>query len=608
MQPNARAALGALLTKTPGLRSEIEARAGRVLHRDFHVLRHPVPRTRDWPWSSDWTVGHTWPPKGPTEIDFYAASGIESDPKIPFELSRFAFLTQVALAAAVAPDATQSAPYLDFVREVIDDWRSANPPGQSMNWYPMEVSVRCLALAQLHDLLILAEAPESDLARVRSLMALSAAYVEVNHERSAISNSHYLSNLACLAVAGVMLAGPALSTARWLTRARDGLSREIPAQFNVDGGNFEGSTSYHLASLELCLLARLALDRAGQRLDPIAEARLKEAVRYAAHIADDTHRVPLFGDFDESTYLTLDIADPRDVRPALSFGTSLLYCENLPARPNLPGHQISSLLFSGERAHDRAMPKTPVTFCFPDTGLVGIRCSDLYLAMDAGPVGLAGAGGHGHNDLTGFVFRADGRDLIVDRGCPSYTRNRKLRNVARAGPSHAIMLMGDTDLGGLEEGPFHISHPASPMAGPELSVRDGRYILKCSHDGFTKSGAGTVLSRTLELDPTAWRLSCTDQLTPVAGPHEHMPVHRYFPIAPGLETTLATDGTGATLACPETGATWQMNWTPVGTACLLCQPHYHGYDRADDALTLCITHEPGATAPTLFTWVFSPAG
>src|SRR5207248_7763058 len=65
---------------------------------------------------------------------------------------------------------------------------------------------------------------------------------------------------------------------------------------------------------------------------------------------------------------------------------------------------------------------------FPNSQIAVIRKRDAYLAVTCGPNGLAGAGGHGHNDKLSFEVSVDGRDIVVDGGCPVYTADPATRN------------------------------------------------------------------------------------------------------------------------------------------------------------------------------------
>ena len=56
--------------------------------------------------------------------------------------------------------------------------------------------------------------------------------------------------------------------------------------------------------------------------------------------------------------------------------------------------------------------------------------------IDCGPIGLAGRGGHGHNDALSFEAWLEGAPLVIDRGSFVYTGSFEKRNEFRSTASH----------------------------------------------------------------------------------------------------------------------------------------------------------------------------
>ena len=65
-----------------------------------------------------------------------------------------------------------------------------------------------------------------------------------------------------------------------------------------------------------------------------------------------------------------------------------------------------------------------------------MRQKDSHVFIDCGPLGLAGRGGHGHNDALSFEAWLDGAPLIIDRGSFVYTASFDQRNEFRSTFSH----------------------------------------------------------------------------------------------------------------------------------------------------------------------------
>jgi len=65
-----------------------------------------------------------------------------------------------------------------------------------------------------------------------------------------------------------------------------------------------------------------------------------------------------------------------------------------------------------------------------------MRHKDNHVFIDCGPLGLAGRGGHGHNDALSFEAWLEGAPLVIDRGSFVYTASFDKRNEFRSTLSH----------------------------------------------------------------------------------------------------------------------------------------------------------------------------
>lgn len=189
-----------------------------------------------------------------------------ADVKVPWELARLQHLPQLAVAHILAksgqpgwhaPDA-----YAREVRNQILDFLATNPPRFGVNWLcPMDVGIRAANILLAVDLLRAggwtADAPFE---RAVALTALAhGRHIAKNLEWSTAPRSnHYLANLAGLLFCAAYLP-PTLETDGWLAFGAQQLDEEILCQFLADGGNFEGSTSYHRLSLEIAAFSTALL-------------------------------------------------------------------------------------------------------------------------------------------------------------------------------------------------------------------------------------------------------------------------------------------------------------------------------------------------------------
>src|SRR5207237_10247168 len=78
----------------------------------------------------------------------------------------------------------------------------------------------------------------------------------------------------------------------------------------------------------------------------------------------------------------------------------------------------------------------PGSQAFPDGGVVVLRSERDHVFVDCGTVGLAGRGGHGHNDCLSFEAVLDGVPLVTDCGSYVYTASPEWRNRFRSTAFH----------------------------------------------------------------------------------------------------------------------------------------------------------------------------
>jgi hypothetical protein len=212
-------------------------------------------------WQIDFKSGFRWDGRRHfLDLRFGQLPGV--DVKVPWELARLQHLPQLAtayiLAKAGRPGFFEPAVYAHEVCNQILDFLAANPPRFGVNWLcPMDVGIRAANMLLAVDILRAGGAP------LDAAFEAAVAQAAIAHGRHILDNlewssaprsNHYLADLA-----GVMFCAAYLpandETDAWLDFAAQQWGQEIIQQFHVDGGNFEGSTSYHRLSAELSLFS-----------------------------------------------------------------------------------------------------------------------------------------------------------------------------------------------------------------------------------------------------------------------------------------------------------------------------------------------------------------
>lgn len=282
------------------------------------AIRRLDPTAPRLDWHRDVKSGFRWAPAAWHAAVEYGQPGV--DIKVPWEIGRLHQLVWLAR--------TGRSP-----RPMCIDFFAANPPFFGVNWScAMDVGIRTANLVLAHAL----SPGSTDDPEYQSLLANMihdhCRFVVANLEWSPRWRSnHYLANICGLAW-GASALGSDSQTDAWLAFAAAEFRMEVDLQFDRDGANFEGSTSYHRLSAEMvaytaALLEGLPPDRLdairavdGAKLprypdgsmpegllpDPIVDDRLRRrlhraAAFTAAHTAPDGTIVQL-GDNDSGRF------------------------------------------------------------------------------------------------------------------------------------------------------------------------------------------------------------------------------------------------------------------------------------------------------------------
>ncbi|MCL9683552.1 heparinase II/III family protein [Legionella maioricensis] len=210
-------------------------------------------------WQIDFKSGYRWSEKTwSKKIKFGHELGV--DVKVPWELARMQHLPQLALACfSSTPNEKsklRSRIKSEFQNQILD-FIATNPPGYGVNWIcPMDVAIRAANWLLAWNLLHVAEFNCSK--SFEEFFAQSiyehGLYIIENLEWMPDRANHYLANVSGLVFIAASLPSTE-ETDLWLAFAVQELIVEVERQFDEDGGNFEGSTSYHRLSAEMVYYA-----------------------------------------------------------------------------------------------------------------------------------------------------------------------------------------------------------------------------------------------------------------------------------------------------------------------------------------------------------------
>lgn len=552
-----RVRLEALDSICPGDAHTILADAERALTREVDLLGSgPVKLGTPIDWHRDYKTGHRWPPAFCRDIE-YSNLDRPSDVKFPWEVSRMQWLMPAGQAFAL----TGEERYAAAVRDIIDEWIAANPYAGSVNWScTMDVALRLMTWTWLFHVFKASTAWSDAGFQGRFLRSLylhgdfTARYLE----KSDINGNHYTADAAGLVFAGLFFGGEG-EPQRWHQLGWDILRDELPRQVFADGVDFEASVPYHRLVQELFLLPVLYRKKLGLDVPTDYRERLVAMARFTAVYSRADGSVPLWGDADDARALPFRQKPINDHRYLLAFaGVAFSDAALIDA---FSGPRSEPLwLFGADIAAslpDRAQPASAmVSTAFSTGGFYILRNAADHVFVDCGPLGLAGRGGHGHNDLLSFEAVLDGVHLVTDCGAYLYTASVAERNHFRSIAYHNTPRVDGEEINRFIRPDYLWTlHNDARHSVEELSLTEERDRLRMSHTGYQRLGSPVTVVRTIELDHLAHTLKVQDEFV---GDGEHtieMPLH----LAVGVEVELRS-GAAVLLA---SGRRFEVTWSPA---------------------------------------------
>ncbi len=518
-------------------RETLRQRAERILAHEFDLLGSgPTALGPEIDWSLDFKSGRRWD-SGPSEHIDCAELDRDSDIKVPWELSRCQHLTALGRAWVVERDPRLPAEFEEEVRS----WIRQNPVGLGVNWTStMDVALR--AVSWIWALGLFDDAPLSDAFREEILLALyrHGLWIPEHLEIAEVSGNHLLSDALGLVACGTVFWGTETGKS-WLALGSRILEREIGQQVEEDGVDIEASVGYHRLVLEILLVGARFLEVAGLPVSERYRTRLAKMLDFVDAYVTPEGLSPVIGDADDGRALILGQTEIRDHRYLLSTGCAWLGESRWKRGAGKLWEDSLWLLGPSARQRFDALesPQTDSSRSFETSGFFVVRSPRQYAFLDAGPVGLRGRGGHGHNDCLSFEWHTDGRPLLTDSGTYVYTASPEWRNRFRSTAFHNTIRVDSEEINRFPSSLalWSLRDDARPI-GVRWARGADSDVLEAGHTGYRRLSDPVTVHRRFEFDHSRPILRLTDTLS---GKATHL-VEFFFHAAPGAEPLRATEG------------------------------------------------------------------
>ncbi|MBI2263685.1 MAG: alginate lyase family protein, partial [Armatimonadetes bacterium] len=420
-------------------------------------------------WHQDFKSGKVWKGKVIPPSQFIVLKD-DSDIKVPWELSRFQHLPLLGKAYWLTGDEKYSE---EFVSQV-SHWIAENPVGLGVNWAcTMDVAIRAANwIAGAYFFRGAKEIPEPFWLDLLKSLLLHGRHIRTHPEAGAVTGNHYLSDLAGLLYLGIMF--PEFSeSSEWVSFALREMEAQAFSQIYPDGVDFEASVSYHRLVSELFLYSFVLCRENGIPVRPDAMEVVHRMLRFVAAYTKPDGTAPQIGDADDGRFHLFSTWIPPSCAPfpmsqhgwildhryLLSTG-AVVFDDPSLARDSGTFHEESFWILgpSGrerfaellEKSSSGTVHEETGSASFPHSGLYVMRQESSYMIIDAGPVGMKGLGGHGHNDVFGFELFAHGVTFLADPGAYVYSADPVSRNLFRSTRYHNVVEVDGEEINRIE--------------------------------------------------------------------------------------------------------------------------------------------------------------
>lgn len=452
-------------------------------------------------WHLDFKSGRIW------KKDFYLNVplmfwGDYSDAKVPWELSRFYYLLDLAIAHNISGAHKYQAKFIALV----EDWIYENPCAYGINWAsPVEAAIRAVNLLAAYELFEAESFSINFKAKFFRVLYQHGDFIMSNLAAygPGTSNNQSVFDLVGLLVLGRLFY--CLPEGRdWHQFARSKLEDDISNQISPDGTCFESSLNYQLMMLELYLFVYNFERKFGSEFSPRLKARLMQGCAALYNLSKPDQTVPNFGDSGSDRLFKIVERDERDVSCLMDLASVILDLKNYHAPKVRPEPEL--LLWVGPDGYRDYFSKvicrgkSKGSYYFSDSGLAVMRGAKSYLGFFANSIKRMGLGGHKHNDLLSIEFSYGKDNFLVDSGTYVYTGDPSGRNYFRKTGSHSTLEVDGQEINRfLPKILFSIRRDAE-VGEVHWDSNASHDFIAAEHSGYSRLENPVIVKRSLHFD------------------------------------------------------------------------------------------------------------
>lgn len=467
---------------------------------------------RQLPWNKDFKTNFIWENKFYKDIKVIDLSN-NADVKVPWELSRFQHLFTLGKAYWISGDEKYS---IEF-KDEIEDWITNNPIEMSVNWTcTMDVGIRAVNWIAAYPFFKDSRSiPRDFWKRFNKSLYLHGRFIMKNLENKGVhTGNHYLSNIVGLIWLGIYFGSFIVednkrnnNPTKWLEFGVRELEKEMFVQNNIDGTNYEASTSYHRLVTELFLLTTILCNNNNIYFKEKYMDQLENMCSFIMNITKPNGLSPIIGDADDGRLLILSNYSTwvrNDFRHLLGIAGEFFNRDDF----HYYGKAYSEdalWIYKTYKKYDKNQASLK-SISFKEGGYYILRNDRFYCFIRCGELSFHGEGVHSHNDQLSFELNIDGEDFFIDPGSYVYTADYKMRNLFRSTGVHNTVQIENLEQNDFDEDSlFYMKEQTDSKC-----IRFQENLFEGEHIGYLKK-INTVHNRIVSFEKNG--LDLTDTLS-----------------------------------------------------------------------------------------------
>ncbi|UCH14161.1 MAG: alginate lyase family protein [Bacteroidales bacterium] len=440
-----------------------------------------------------------------------------------WEVNRLLFLPQICLNYSIKKDKK----YLRQFISINDSWISDNPYLLGINWYSnIEVNIRLINWFLSWEILeankLIESEPEfKDFVYNRWLpvIYMHCLYSYRNPSRFSSANNHLISEYAGLFIATSLWKFK--DSAKWNIYAKKGLEAEIQKQHSENGINKEEAAEYIQFITDFFLLAYIVGEKTNNRFSPGYKLMLKKIFQYIYGFTDIKGNFPNYGDEDDGRVIILEHEKNYSNFKSLLTSGSIIYNDR-ELKTRSGGFDMKNRILFGKKGKIKfdsikSTTVNPGSCIYKSEGHLILRKQsgnkEIYIHMNAAPLGYLSIAAHGHSDALSFILRLDGKGILVDTGTFSYHTHPEWRQYFIGTLAHNTIRINKKNQA-LNGGPtLWLKHYKTEVK--EIISNENHDKIIAAHNGYRASGIQHI--RELIFSKTDNTIQITDFLESDSG-------------------------------------------------------------------------------------------